>query len=240
MFKIKCRGLITMFRKCLFFVFLVPLISSCYGMVGGACTYETVYGTARIIALEDGKVLAQFDAENHYAIDNSVLMARLLKFHVKQPVAAGVGSLYPAEMSVITKGSCSPGKVRLLATEEYRSDTFVPFDQDGRLTVEAERKLGQIARVFKKLENKWPQLQLAICGQTSSTGTQEYNLALGDQYAHRVANKLQEHGVPISLISTFSAGEDTCSRTALFDKSEAHGVCIDFSLVDTQTDIIEE
>ena len=229
-----------MFRKCLFFAFLVPLISSCYGMVGGSCTYETVYGTARIVELKGDKALAQFDPENSYDVADPVLMARLLKFPVKQPVSAGVGSIYPAEMSVITKGSCSPGNARLLATEEYRSDTFVPFDQDGRITVEAERKLWQIARVFKKLEHKWPQLQLAVCGQTSSAGTQEYNLALGDQYARRVANKLQEHGVPISLITTFSAGEDTCSRTALFDKSDEHGVCIDFSLVNTQTDIIEE
>jgi outer membrane protein OmpA-like peptidoglycan-associated protein len=198
-------------------------------MAGGPCTYETVYGTARIVAQDKDTILAQLDPENRHLVGNTMLMSRL-KFSAQQPVSGGVGTIYPAERSIITKGSCSPGGARLLATETYSSEVFVAFDSEGRISEAAERKLGQIARVLKKLSPRWPQLQVAVWGQTTLEGTQEYNLNLGEQHARRATQKLQERGIPLSLITIFSSGEDSCQRMAFFEESDQHGVCLSFSL----------
>lgn len=230
----------TVFRLCFYCLLLQLPAYSFAGMMGGACGYEVVYGTARIVEQTNGTMLARFVAEKRQSAGNSLVMPRFLKISIQQPVAGGIGSIYPAELSVIIKGSCSPGGARLLSTEVYSGGVFIKLGNEGRISEADQGKLSQIARVFKKLAPRWPQLQLEVFGQTSSQGTQEYNLNLAAHHARQIAQQMEQKGVPASKIKTSSSGEGPCHRAIFFDNAHQHGVCLSFSLTGTELEKNEE
>jgi len=55
---------------------------------------------------------------------------------------------------------------------------------------------------------RFPNLHVRLEGNCSQTGTQEYNLALGDWRAHAIKELLEADGVPARQISTVSFGKD--------------------------------
>jgi len=205
-------------------------------MVGGSCTYETLYGVARISEQGGDETIARFYPQNRLDEDSSLLTFRSLKFPVHLPVSGGIGTIYPAALRVRTKGSCSPGTMQLLATEEYSSSTVIKLDNDGQILPAEQQKLSQMAMIFKKLAPRWPQMQLEICGQTSSEGTEEYNFSLGDHHARKIARQLETLGVPGSQIKTSSSGEYPCPRSVTFLEEPQNGACLSFVLSNTPSE----
>ncbi len=55
---------------------------------------------------------------------------------------------------------------------------------------------------------RFPNLHVRLEGNCSQTGTQEYNLALGDWRAHAIKELLEADGVAARQISTVSFGKD--------------------------------
>lgn len=221
------------------FLMLLPT-SSLAGMVGGPCTYEIVYGIARISKQGSDETLARFFPQSRHIDGKTLPISRSLVHPIGLPISGGIGAIYPAELRVRTKGSCSPGKMRLLATEEFSSGTVIKLDRDGQIHPTAQQKLSQLAMTFKKLAPRWPQMQLEICGQTSSEGTEEYNLNLGSHHARQFAQKLEHLGVPHSQIKTFSSGERPCPRSIAFLEEPQNGACLSFILTDTRAEKRQE
>lgn len=223
----------SLFRFYILCLLIVLPASGCAGMVGGPCTYETLYGVARISEQVGDETLARFTPQKRLDEDSPLLTFRSLEFPVHLPVAGGIGTVYPAALRVRTKGSCTPGTMRLLATEEYSSSTVIKLNKNGQILPAEQLKLSQMAMIFKKLASSWPQMRLEICGQTSSEGTEEYNLNLGDHHARKIALEFETLGVPHSQIKTSSSGEHPCPRSVTFFEEPQNGACLSFVLSNT-------
>lgn len=202
-------------------------------MVGGPCTYETIYGIARIYDQDCEGATARFYSQNRHSEGDPQLPFRSLEFPVTLPIYGGIGTIYPAELRVRTKGSCSPRGMDLLAAEKFNRCAAIRFDTDGQINPGEKNRLSQLAMTFKKLAPSWPQMHLDICGQTSSEGTEEYNLNLGGRHARKIAQELEALGVPHSQIKTSSTGESPCPRSIWILDEPQHGACLYFILTDT-------
>lgn len=220
----------SLFRFYVLCLFVVLPASGCAGMVGGSCTYEILYGVARISEQGGGETLARFYPQKHIAKDSPLLTFRSLEFPVHFPVSGGIGTIYPAAIRVRTQGSCTPGTMQLLATEEYSGSTVITLNKDGQILPIEQQKLNQIVMMFKKLASSWPQMRLEICGQTTLEGTEEYNLSLGEYHARKIAREFEALGVPNSQIKTSSSGEYPCPRSVTFLEEPQNGVCLSFVL----------
>lgn len=222
----------SLFRFYILCLLVVLPTSGCAGMVGGPCTYESVFGIAKISEQSSDETLARFYPQSRIDKDSPLLTFRSLEFSVRLPISGVIGTIYPAELRVRTKGSCSPGGMQLLATEEFSRCMVIKLDSDGKISPAAEERLNQVVMIFKKLTSKWPQLQMEACGQTSSDGTEEYNLGLGNHYASKISQKLESLGVPNTQIKTSSSGEHPCPRSiGIFDEPN-NSVCLSFVLLD--------
>ncbi|MBU1640497.1 MAG: OmpA family protein [Proteobacteria bacterium] len=211
------------------FLVLLPT-SSLAGMVGGTCTYETLYGTAQIVEQEHGQVMARFKPGKQQFHNSDLPLSRFLTFPVQMPIAGEVGAIYPATLSIITKGSCPPSRAKLLATEAYSMAIFIAIDGDGSLTQAPQPTLKQLAIIFKELAPRWPQLTLDICGQTQPEGSEEYNLNLGDHHARQIAQLLEQQGVPAAQIKTSSYGEHPCPGSTAIEDELQNGAWLSFVL----------
>ena len=221
-----------MYRHFLLFSLLLLPTLGCSQMVGGTCSYETLYGTARVVDFKDNKVLAQFNPDKQNFNNEKVSFSRNYQFQLKQPIDGNIGDIYPAELSIITKGSCTPFRLRLLANETHSTGLFIPLDQEGRFPTETPMQIEQIATVFKQLFKHWTHLQLNICGQTTPEGTHEYNLSLGQRHAQKIAKKLEKAGIPSQQIQVISGGEIPCPRCNVFGDELQNGAWLSFLLID--------
>ena len=219
-----------MFKKILLLsILLVPTVG-CSQMVGGTCTFETLYGTARIVELRDDKAFAHFNPGQQSFSNIKVPFTPQVKFSAATPFAGETGTIYPAQLAVITKGSCTPYRFALLADEGFSQGIFLPFEREGNISGDGKQKLSQVAAIFKKLSPRWPQLILNICGQTQQEGSEEYNLSIGERYARMVAQQLGQAGVPSTQIRIKSAGEHPCPYSTILADEVENGVWLNFML----------
>ena len=208
---------------------LLPTLG-CTQMVGGTCSYETIYGTAQIVKLQDDHTFAQFNPGQQNFSSEKVPFSRNFQFTLRQSTAGKIGSIYPARLSIITEGSCTPYQLGLLATENYSTGQFLPVNDNGQLSSEADQDIDQIATTFKQLAKHWPQLKLSVCGQTASPGTQEYNRHLGERYARQFAHNLEKAGVPAEQMQITSYGESPCPRCNAFSDELQNGAWLSFQM----------
>lgn len=199
-------------------------------MVGGPCEYETIIGSVVIVQPQDGQPVARFTPGTQRFFDKDIHLPRRSDFKLQQTIGGQVGDRYPAAVSVIIKGSCTPLNFWLLATEERTIGQFAPFSKEGQVSPEGSLKIEQIANVVHKLSPARPQLVLDVCGQTGKQGSAEYNLMLGERYARQVATQLEALGVSAARIHSYSAGEDSCHASTVFDDELQHGVWLRFLL----------
>ncbi len=177
---------------------------------------------------------AQFNSGKRDFSSKRVSFSRNLQFILKQSTAGEIGSIYPAKLSIITEGSCTPYQLGLLATESYSAGRFLPVNNNGHLSSETDQDIEQITTTFKQLAKHWPQLKLSVCGQTASKGTQEYNLHLGERYARRIALKLEQDGIPAELMRVTSSGELPCPDCTAFSDELQNGAWLSFQLTENR------
>ena len=209
---------------------LLLATGGCHPLVGGPCTYETVITTAMISSRQEevfqARILPGELGGQHSRLSRSPDM----EFAVRLPIAGGIGTRYPAELSAITSGSCTPYRFRLLASEASAIPFFLPLDRKGRFTPASRRTLAQIARVFGELAPHGPQLAIEICGQTEEEGSAEYNLNLAGRHARQFANQLTEQGVPADRLHTTAAGEESCAMAEPSADKPRNGAWLRFRL----------
>lgn len=211
---------------------LIMPTTGCSQMVGGTCSFEILYGTALIVELHDNKGVAHFNPGRQRFSNIKVPFSPQVKFSVDAPVAGNVGTIYPAQLDVITKGSCTPYRFALLSSENFSRGIFLPFESEGNITGDGKQTLNQVASIIKQLSADWPQLILNICGQTQREGSEEYNLNMGERYTRMVARQLEQAGVPSTQIRTKSAGEHPCPHSTIFADEVKNGVWLNFLLTD--------
>ena len=209
---------------------LLSLISGCASHVGGECRYETRFGTAQIVESNDTGDLARFKPLSAPFTSGNIPFSPEMKFEVQQTVSAATKSLYPAQLAVITEGSCTPYNFSLLATEQSSGATFLPFNTEGQLSSEVTKNIDQFAAILKKLKPYWPQITLHLCGQTRPEGSEEYNQNLSQHYVTRVVSQLQRVGIPTNMIKAIARGEQLCPDTPQLPDEGANGVWLSFDL----------
>ena len=227
-----------MFNKLFLLILLLLPTVGCTQMVGGACSYETLYGTARIVELQGDKTYAQFNPGQQSFSDIRAPFNQQMKFSLPTSFAGKIGTIYPAQLAVITKGSCTPYRLAMLASENFSQGFFIPFGREGNIAEEEKLTLKQIATIFKKLSPAWPQLVLNICGQTHRQGTDEYNLSLGERHARMASQQLQQEGISDPQIETKSMGEQPCSNSTIFADEVKNGIWLNFLLTGKDLQLI--
>jgi len=210
----------------------LTILTGCTRPVGGPCEFESHLGTAQIISTENGKHLARFDPGEASFTTSKIPFSRDTKYEVRQQITKETGTLYPAQLSLITKGTCTPENFSLLATEQTSRAIFLPFNREGQIEPESEQKVSQLGAIVKKLNNSWPNLTVTLCGQTHREGTEEYNLELGNRYARIVADQLIQSGVPGDKITTISFGEAPCPNSNFFPDEVKNGTWFSFYLTE--------
>jgi TPR repeat protein/outer membrane protein OmpA-like peptidoglycan-associated protein len=210
----------------------LTLLTSCTRLVGGPCEGESHFGVAHVVSVENGKVLARFDPGDSSFTTSKLPFSPGAQYTVKHQIKGESGTLYPAQLALITKGSCTPENFSLIATEEMSRGIFLPFDQEGQIEPESTQKIGQLSTIFKKLESSWPDLTVTLCGQTHREGTEEYNLDLGNRYARIVADQLGQNGVTGDKVTTISFGEVPCPQSNFFPDDVRNGIWFNFYLTE--------
>lgn len=214
----------------LLFLSLLPA-AGCSQMVGGACEYKALIGTARIVQEEGKEPQARFYPAGKNLPETSVPVRAGMLFHLRQPTDSKRSDIhYPARLDVATKGSCTPYRFNLLASEYFSQGLFLPFDQNGKMTVGARKRLRPIAKTYQRLSSQWPNLVVELCGQSDREGPAEYNLSLTSHYAEQVANELKALKIPTYKLNQFGAGEEPCPRGDFFFDEVEHGIWVSFLL----------
>lgn len=222
------------------FLFLLAITSvGCTeAMVGGNCEYETLIGTA-LIQREQDDVLARFFPAGKGFAESEIRFSSDMKFQVRQPVDSERSDvLFPAQLSAITQGSCTPYRFDLLSSEYFSRGIFLAFNDEGQMNAAAQTELEELATIFQRLNPIWPKLKVDLCGQTARQGTEEYNMVLADRYAHQISRILEQQKVPGSQIHIASGGETPCPRSYISDGEVGHGVWVRFML--TGFDLLSE
>ena len=116
--------------------------------------------------------------------------------------ADGAGGIRSSEFDTGTAGRSSdayaePEKVRELATIYFDYDSS-SIRSDARATLQANAGAIQGTREWRTI---------VIEGHTDERGTEEYNLALGEQRANATRQYLTDLGVPSSRMQVVSFGE---------------------------------
>ena len=92
-------------HKALLAVFALFFVN-CAPIVGGTCKYEKHQGTATVIGLKDGYVLAEFKSDQ--AFTKARLYNKPSKYHLYGIQQAHIGDKFSARLSAIYQGSCTP------------------------------------------------------------------------------------------------------------------------------------
>jgi peptidoglycan-associated lipoprotein len=86
------------------------------------------------------------------------------------------------------------------------SDDSVKFPIDGsKLSPEAQARL---ADFVQKLKGENQNVYVEIQGHTDATGTDDFNLHLGEERAEAVRRYMNDQGVPLNRMATISYGRD--------------------------------
>lgn len=84
-------------------------------MKGGPCEYQSINGIATIVESDANTAKAVFQAEAN--AKKSPLLREGDLYYLHQHPDAHRGSRYPASMSVITEGSCTPLQLKITGDE---------------------------------------------------------------------------------------------------------------------------
>ena len=211
---------------------LLPLawsLSGCSRPVGGPCEYESRIGIARVVAEKEGEILVNFDPLASPFTTGFVPFSATSRLAVaKQPID-GMGSIYPARLEIMTKGSCTPYRLNLLATRHTHRPIFLEFDPAGQVLPETAQQIQQIASIFDELRTLWPQLRLRLCGRSSPAVSPKEISDIARQYANTVARKLELSGIPTERINTIAVAESSCPDSHGMSDA-ANGVWLCFQL----------
>jgi hypothetical protein len=200
-----------MFIRFLFSSFLIFITCSCQPIVGGSCSYETHIGLATIVKQQDNTFLARFDPGQETLKQHTAPLNPEMFFPVNPAGSTHIGDRLPAELAVITEGSCTPYQLTLLITRPHHtSSIFIDFTENGQLTDRGQQKVKEIARLFLQLKKDRPAMNIRLCGQSQPQGTEEYNLFLSQRYSKNIADLLENTAVPHSRIIITAQGEHDC------------------------------
>ncbi len=224
-----------MFKNFILLTILIFSTIGCSHMLGGTCTFETIYGTAKVVEFQGNKPYVLFNPGKQRFSNIKVPFNQQIKFLAAETLEGKIGTIYPAQLAVITKGSCTPYRFTLLSGESFSRGIFIPFAHAGIITDDGKQTLNQFATIFKILSPSWPQLVLNICGQTQREGSEEYNLQLGERYGRTVTRLLQQTGIHSTKIRTKPAGEHLCPGSAYFADETEHGVWLNIWLTGENT-----
>jgi peptidoglycan-associated lipoprotein len=86
-------------------------------------------------------------------------------------------------------------------------DIYFGYDKHN-LTPEAESTLQSDAKTLREILKDYPNYKLTIEGFCDERGSDEYNIALGDQRAKNAEDFLERLGLPASQLRTVSYGKE--------------------------------
>jgi len=129
-----------------------------------------------------------------------------------EPVVAGPDAV----TGTISEPTPPEGVGPLGSTVPELSLVFFELDKD-TLSPEAAETLKKHADFLKSR----PDLNVVIRGHTDSSGTDEYNIALGSRRAQAVRDRLVELGIPAARMETISFGENLPARADASEQDKA-------------------
>jgi peptidoglycan-associated lipoprotein len=119
----------------------------------------------------------------------------------RQPVSEQVAQTQrPAMPSDATKATIQSLIDRI-------QDIYFGYDKHN-LTPEAESTLQSDAKTLREILKDYPTYKLTIQGYADERGSDEYNIALGDQRAKNAEEFLERLGLPASQLRTVSFGKE--------------------------------
>lgn len=86
-------------------------------------------------------------------------------------------------------------------------DVYFEYDKHN-LTPEAESTLQNDAKTLREILKDYPTYKLTVEGFCDERGSDEYNIALGDQRAKDAKEFLERLGLPASQLRTVSFGKE--------------------------------
>lgn len=212
-----------MYKSLVLLILFALTFSGCTGrMVGGRCDYETVIGTVLISQKQDGP-LAQFFPAGKGFEQSKVRFSPEMDFQVRQPTDSKRSDIpYPAELSAITKGSCTPYRLELLSSEYFSRGIFLSFNDSGQLTAAAQTRFDQLLLIFHRLDQSWPYLVIELCWQAGQRGS--------ENYFQQIDRLLAQQGVPETQIHSAAVSESPWPGRSLSATEETGGVWFRFLL----------
>jgi peptidoglycan-associated lipoprotein len=117
--------------------------------------------------------------------------------HTAQPV---VQNQHPAMPSEATKATIQSLIDRI-------QDVYFDYNKHN-LTPEAEGTLQADAKTLREILKDYPTYKLTVEGFCDERGSDEYNIALGDQRAKNAEEFLERLGLPASQLRTVSFGKE--------------------------------
>jgi peptidoglycan-associated lipoprotein len=98
-------------------------------------------------------------------------------------------------------------KARIQALIDRIQDVYFGYDKHN-LTPEAQSTLQADATTLREILQQYPHYKLTVEGFCDERGSDEYNLALGDQRARKAEQFLVDLGLPASQLRTVSYGKE--------------------------------
>jgi len=98
-------------------------------------------------------------------------------------------------------------KARIQALIDRIQDVYFGYDKHN-LTPEAQSTLESDAKTLREILQQYPHYKLTVQGYCDERGSEEYNLALGDERAKKAEQFLVNLGLPASQLRTVSYGKE--------------------------------
>jgi peptidoglycan-associated lipoprotein len=98
-------------------------------------------------------------------------------------------------------------KARIQALIDRIQDVYFGYDKHN-LTPDAQSTLQADASTLREILQQYPHYKLTVQGFCDERGSEEYNLALGDQRAKKAEQFLVDLGLPASQLRTVSYGKE--------------------------------
>jgi len=114
-----------------------------------------------------------------------------------QPVAENQRPAMPSEAT----------KATIQSLIDRIQDVYFAYDKHN-LTPEAESTLQSDAKTLREILKDYPNYKLTVEGFCDERGSDEYNIALGDQRAKDAKEFLERLGLPASQLRTVSFGKE--------------------------------
>ncbi len=115
------------------------------------------------------------------------------------PVAVAARS-YPGTPDAATKQ-------RIQDLLDHIQDAYFDYDKHA-LRPDAEAALESDAKMLTQILRRYPEYKLTVEGYCDERGSEEYNLALGDERAKKTEEFLVTLGLPSSQLRTLSYGKE--------------------------------